>query len=92
MKIIIEDDEKTLNEIILTDLQTKALLFANEDAAAYLVNKINRILDFALEQAKQIFSKHEIDKKTDVELEVIADEIEAEKVISEEPEEVLEEL
>ena len=41
----------------------------------YIHDKFTRILEFTLEQAKQKFALHEIEKKTIKELKAIADEI-----------------
>ena len=77
MKIIIEENEIILKTIELTVLQEKSLKLLTKDSADFLTKKIERILEFTLEQARQKFAVHEIEKKTDQELEIIADEIEA---------------
>ena len=82
MKIIIEKDAKILSEIILTPLQEKSLILLEDN---FLVNKINRILEFGVEQARLIYATEKADTITEVELTTLADEIEARKVIDEEP-------
>jgi len=76
MKIILKHNTKILKTIELTTLQVKALkLIGGEDPVGFLTSKIERILEFVLEQAKQIYAKYGLGKATDVELEAIADEI-----------------
>ena len=77
MKIIIEENEIVLKTIELSALQEKSLKILAKDSVDFLVRKIERILEFILEQAKQKFVVYEIEKKTDQELETIADKIEA---------------
>jgi len=85
MKIILEHNTKILKTIELTALQGKALkLMGGEDPVEFLTHKIERILEFVLEQAKQVYAKHRLEDATDVELGTIADEI-ASETASEEP-------
>jgi len=78
MKILIENNGKILEEITLTPLQEKSLILLDDN---FLVYKINRILDFAVEQAKQIYVKEKSSDITEAELITLADEIEARKVV-----------
>jgi len=85
MKIILKHNTKILKTIELTILQGKALkLMGAEDPVGFLTSKIERILEFVLEQAKQRYAKHRLDDATDAELEAIADEIASEEEISDE--------
>ena len=81
MKIIIEKDDKIVSEIILTPLQEKSLILLEDN---FLVNKINRILDFGVEQARLIYTTEKADTITEVELTTLADAIEAKKIVVEE--------
>ena len=87
MKIIIEKDAKVLSETILTPLQEKSLILLESN---FLVNKINRILEFGVEQARLIYTTEKVDTITEVELTTLADEIEARKIVIEEPEPIKE--
>jgi len=80
MKIILKHDTKILKTIELTTLQGKALkLMGGEDPVGFLAHKIDRILEFVIEQAKQTYAKHRLEDATDGELEAIVDEIASEK-------------
>ena len=87
MEIIIEKDNKVLSEITFTSLQEKALILLED---SFLVNKINRILDFGVEQARLIYTTEKADAITEVELTTLADAIEAKKIVVEEPEPIKE--
>jgi len=87
MEIIIEKDNKVLSEITLTPLQEKSLILLEDN---FLVNKINRILDFGVEQARLIYTTEKADAITEVELTTLADAIEAKKIVVEEPEPIKE--
>ena len=84
MKIILKQDIKVLKTITLTTLQQKALKLMSQEPVEYLTYKIERILEFTVEQAKQTFASRELENATDSELEIMADEIEAEKLVKEE--------
>jgi len=75
MKIIIEENEQVLKTIELTALQEKCLKLITQDSVDFIAKKIERILEFTIEQAKQKFSMYEIGNKTDQELETISDKI-----------------
>lgn len=80
MQIILKHNTKILKTIELTALQGKALkLMGGGDPVGFLTRKIERILEFALEQAKQRYAKYRLDDATDAELEAIADEIASEE-------------
>lgn len=80
MKIILKHNSKILKTIELTTLQGKALkLMGGGDPVGFLTRKIERILEFVLEQAKQPYAKHRLDSATDAELEAIANEIASEE-------------
>jgi len=80
VKIILEHNDKILKTIEFTTLQGKALkLMGGEDPVGFLTHKIERILAFVLEEAKQRYAKHRLGDATDVELEAIADEIASEE-------------
>jgi len=76
VKIIIKEDNKILDEIVLTPIQEKALILMEDN---FLVNKIKRILDFGVEQARQIYIKAKEDAITEEEFVALADEIEERK-------------
>jgi len=84
MKITISNGE-VLKEIELTTLQLKAIQLTGQQPEDYLADKLERILEFAVNQAKQTVDR--ISPLTDGEMEVMLDEIEAEKVEPEEPKE-----
>lgn len=80
MEIILKHNSKILKTIELTTLQGKALKLMGEgDPVGFLTRKIERILEFTLEQAKQRYAKHRLGDATDAELEAIADEIASEE-------------
>ena len=83
MKMLIENNGKILEEITLTPLQEKSLILLDDN---FLVYKINRILEFAVEQARQLYIKEKSNDITEAELITLADEIEARKTIKEEEE------
>lgn len=75
MKITITQDEVVLKEIELTNLQFKSIRFTAGEPEDYIVYKLGRILEFAVNQAKQKYAKYKLDKATDEEMEAIADEV-----------------
>ena len=77
MKITISDDEEVLKEIELTNLQFKAIQLSGQKPEDYFAYKIERILDFAVNQAKQTIDR--LSPLTDEEMEAMIDEIKAEK-------------
>jgi len=77
MKIILEDNGQVLKEIELSTLQLKAIQLTGQKPEDYLSHKIERILDFTVNQAKQTVDR--ISPLTKVEIEGILDKIEAEK-------------
>ena len=81
IKIIIKQDTKVLNTIEVSELQEKALVLETDDVSAYITRKLERILEFTIEQAKRKFSDHEMEKKTPEELIAIANEINAKQPI-----------
>ena len=85
MKITIIQDEKILKEITLTSLQEKAIRLVGQEPEDYLANKLKRILEFAVSQAKQTIDR--ISPLTDEGMESIIDALEAEKEVQDEPEE-----
>jgi len=80
MKLAIRHGNKTLKTIELTPLQLKACKLTKQEPHLYLANKIERILDFTVEQAKQKLAKVRLGKATDEEIETLADELLAEEV------------
>jgi len=79
MKLAIRHENKTLKTVELTPLQYKACKLTNQEPHVYLTNKIERILDFTVEQAKQKLAKVRLSKATDEEIETLADELLAEE-------------
>ena len=77
MKIVILDNGEDLKEIELSDLQLKAIQLTDQQPENYLAHKIERILDFAVNQAKQTIDR--LSPLTNGEMEDMIDEIEAEK-------------
>lgn len=75
MKIEIIQDTETVKTIELTTLQLKSIRLIGQQPEDYIANKLERILEFAVNQAKQKYAKYRLDKATDEELEAIADEI-----------------
>jgi len=80
MKLAIRHENKTLKTIELTPLQLKACKLTNQEPHLYLADKIERILNFTVEQAKQKVAKVRLGKATDEEIETLADELLAEEV------------
>ena len=76
MKVNILDDRSVLKTIELTNLQVKAIRLTGEQPEDYLVHKLERILEFAVNQAKQMINR--ISLLTDKEMENMIDEIEEE--------------
>jgi len=85
MKIKILNNDKEI-EIELTDLQVKAIQLTGQQPEEYLANKLERILEFTVNQAKQMIDR--VSPLTDVEMESIIDTLEAEKEVSDEPEKI----
>ena len=78
MKIILEHNKKILKTIELTALQGKALkLMGGSDPVGLLAGKIKRILEFAVNQARQTIDR--ISPLTNRQMESMIDEIEEEK-------------
>ena len=77
MKITISQNEKVLKTIELSNLQVKAIRLTGQQPEDYLADKLERILDHAVNQAKQTIDR--ISPLTDEEIEDIIDEIEEEK-------------
>jgi len=86
MKITIYDDkDEVLKSITLTDIQFKALyLNSNGQPEQEFIHKLERILDFEVEQAKQLIAKRRVQELDAMEMDSIISEIEAEKVVEEE--------
>ncbi len=82
MKLTITQDDKTLNEITLTPLQEKAIQLTGQKPEDYIAGKLERILEFAVNQAKQTIDR--ISPLTDEAMESMIDALEAEKVKPEE--------
>jgi len=80
MKLAIRHENKTLKTIELTPLQLKACKLTNQEPHVYLADKIERILNFTVEQAKQKLAKVRLGKATDEEIETLADELLADEV------------
>jgi len=76
MKITISDD-KILKTIELSTLQLKAIRLTGQKPEDYLADKMEHILDFAINQARQRIDR--ISPLSEVEMENIIDKIEAEK-------------
>ena len=77
MKIEISEGIEVLKTIKLTSLQLKAIRLTGREAEDYLSHKLERILDHAVNQAKQKIDR--ISPLTNGEMESMIDEIEAEK-------------
>lgn len=75
MKIILEDSGKTLKVIELNTLQMKALRLVSPQPIDYVFNRVQRILDSAIQTAKQLFAEYRLKNATDSELKAFADEI-----------------
>lgn len=83
MKLIISNDEKALKTIELTNLQEKAIQLTSQKPEDYLIHKLERILEFAVNQAKQTIDR--ISPLTDEQMEDVLDTLKAEKEINDEP-------
>lgn len=77
MKINISNEGKVLKSIELTNLQLKAIQLTGQKPKDYIIYKLERILDFAVNQAKQTIDR--LSPLTDGEVESMIDKIEAEK-------------
>jgi len=82
MKLTILDDKKVLKTIELTNLQLKAIQLTDQKPEDYIAYKLERILEFAVDQVKQTIDR--ISPLTEVEMESIIDTLEAEKIEAEE--------
>ena len=78
IKINISDEGKVLKSIEITNLQLKAIQITGQNPKDYLVHKMERILEFAIGQAKQTIDR--ISPLTDGDMESIIDTLEAEKI------------
>ena len=85
MKIRISENKKVLKTIELSNLQLKALRLTEQKPEDYLADKLERILEFTVNQAKQTIDR--ITPLTDEGIESMLDVIEAEKAEEVEPEE-----
>ena len=77
MKITISKKKKALKTIELTDLQLKAIRFTGQKPEDYLADKLERILEFAVSQARQTIDR--ISPLTNGEMEGMLDTLEADK-------------
>ena len=77
MEIILKHKTKILKTIELTPLQLKAIRLTGQKPEDYLVDKLERILEFTVNQVKQTIDR--ISPLTNGELESMIDEIETEK-------------
>ena len=84
MKINILDERSVLKSVELTNLQLKAIQLTGQKPEDYLADKLERILEFTVNQAKQTIDR--ISPLTETEMESIIDGIEAEKEVQNEPE------
>jgi len=82
MKLRISNNKKILKTIELSSLQLKAIQLTGQKPEDYLAGKLERILEFAVSQAKQTIDR--ISLLTDGEMESMLDTLEAEKVNLEE--------
>lgn len=82
MKLTISNDKKVLKTIELTSLQLKAIQLTGQPPEDYLANKLERILEFTVNQARQTLDR--ISPLTDEAMESMIDTLEAEKVKPEE--------
>ena len=73
MKITISQKKKALKTIELTDLQLKAIRLAGQKPEDYLADKLERILEFAVNQARQTIDR--ISPLTNGQMESMIDEI-----------------
>ena len=80
MKITISEKKKILTKVLktieLTNLQLKAIRLTGQKPEDYLANKLERILEFAVNQAKQTIDR--ISPLTDGQMESMIDEIKKE--------------
>jgi hypothetical protein len=77
MKITISKNKKVLKSIELSDLQLKAIRLTGQKPEDYLADKLERIMDHAVNQAKQSIDR--ISPLTNGEMESMLDTLEAEK-------------
>lgn len=87
MKLTLYDDKNhVLKSITLTDIQVKALYInSGGQIVQELIHKLERILDFEVEQAKQLIAKRRFQELDSTEMDSIISEIEAEKSAEKEP-------
>jgi len=78
MKLTITQDETILKTIDLTSLQLKAIQLTGQKPEDYIAGKLERILEFAVSQAKQTIDR--ISPLTDEAMEGMIEALEAEKV------------
>ena len=83
MKITISQNKKVLKTIELTNLQLKTVRLTGKLPEDYLADKLERILEFTVNQAKQTIDR--ISPLTDGQMESMIDEIKKER--QDEPEE-----
>jgi len=89
MKLTISQNKKTLKTINLTSLQLKAFQLLGLKPEDYLEYKIQRLLEFPVQQAKDLYAKKRLETLAAEEIDSIIDEVEAEKPIKEEEEVIL---
>lgn len=77
MKLTISKDKKVLKTIELTTLQLKSIHLTGQAPEDYLANKLERILEFAVNQAKQTIDR--ISPLTDEAMESMIEALEPEK-------------
>ena len=73
MKLTISQNKKVLKTIDLTNLQVKAIRLTGKLPKDYLADKLERILEFAVSQARQTIDR--ISPLTDGQMESMIDEI-----------------
>ncbi len=78
MKLTITRDKKILKTIDLTNLQLKAIQLTGQKPENYIAGKLERILEYAVNQAKQTIDR--ISPLTDEAMEDMLETLEAEKV------------
>ena len=71
MKITISDNSEVLKTIELTTLQLKSIRLTDKKPEDYIAHKLERILEFAVNQAKQMIDR--VSPLTDKEIEDIID-------------------
>ena len=71
MKITISSDQKVLKTIELTNLQLKSIRLTGQEPENYIADKPERILELAINSAKQTIDR--ISPLTDKEIENILD-------------------